>query len=108
MSDPNLRKNPNSFATPAFWLVIISAVALAERLLVVLLYQPVAFSDTPSYRRLADTVLQGFASYDGTRTPGYPVFLALVGNDKRVWLAQLLLGFFATLLIFYIGWKLTD
>ncbi len=108
MSDPKSKLYTKSFATPVFWLVIVSAVALVERLLVLLLYQPVAFSDTPSYRRLADTVLQGFSSYDGTRTPGYPVFLALVGNDQRVWLAQLLLGFIATLLLFYIGWKLTD
>ena len=108
MSDPKLKVASKFTATAIFWLVIISVVALVERLLVILLYQPVAYSDTPSYRRLADTVLQGFTSYDGTRTPGYPVFLALVGNDQRVWLAQLLLGFIATLLLFYIGWKLTD
>ena len=82
--------------------------AFCSRLLIILLYQPVAYGDTPSYRRLADTVLHGFAGYDGTRTPGYPVFLALVGNDQHVWLAQLLLGFITTLLIFFIGWKLTD
>jgi hypothetical protein len=95
-------------ASSIFWLIIVCAVALVERLLVIVLYQPVSYSDTPSYRRLADTVLQGFTSYDGTRTPGYPVFLALVGSDQRVWLVQLFLGFITTLLLFYIGWKLTD
>ena len=108
MADPKPKVSSKLTATPIFWLVIVSVVALVERLLVILLYQPVAYSDTPSYRRLADTVLQGFTSYDGTRTPGYPVFLALVGNDQRVWLVQLLLGLIATLLLFYIGWKLTD
>jgi len=90
------------------WLVIVFSVAILERLLTIFLYQPISFSDTPSYRRLADTVLQGFANYDGTRTPGYPLFLALVGSDRSVWLAQLLLGLVTTMLLFYLGWKLTD
>jgi len=94
--------------SPTFWLLLVLAVGLISRLIILLLYQPVAFSDTPSYRRLANTVLQGFVNYDGTRTPGYPVFLALVGNDQRVWVIQLLLGLATTILLFYIGWKLTD
>jgi hypothetical protein len=101
-------KSRKSSSSPTLWLVIIVAVALLERLLVIFFYQPVSYSDTPSYRRLAETVLHGFANYDGTRTPGYPVFLALVGSDQRVWLVQLLLGFATTLLLFYIGWKLSD
>ena len=90
-----------------FWLVIVAGIALLERSLLILFYQPVAYSDTPSYRRLANTVLQGFANYDGTRTPGYPVFLALTGTDQRAWMGQLLLGFITTLLLFFIAWKLT-
>lgn len=101
----NLRKYSSS---PSAWLIVVCAVALLTRVFMILLYQPVAYSDTPSYRRLADTVLHGFAAYDGTRTPGYPVFLALTGSDQHVWLVQLLMGFITTLLIFYIGWKLTD
>ncbi|OGO10975.1 MAG: hypothetical protein A2Y53_06850 [Chloroflexi bacterium RBG_16_47_49] len=91
-----------------FWVWVVCIVGVIIRLSMVLLYQAVGFSDTPSYRRLAETVLRGFANYDGTRTPGYPVFLALVGSDQRVWLVQLLLGFSTTLLLFYMGWKLTD
>ncbi len=95
-------------SSPAFWLVIVCIVAVLTRLAMLIFYQVVTFGDTPSYRRLADTVLQGFANYDGTRTPGYPVFMALAGSDHHVWLAQLLLGFLTTLLLFYIGWKLTE
>jgi hypothetical protein len=91
-----------------FWLVVVGGVALLARLLLILLYQPVSYSDTASYRRLADTVLNRFTAYDGTRTPGYPVFMALVGSDRHVWLAQLALGLVTTLLLFYIGLKLTD
>lgn len=90
-----------------FWGLIVLFAGLISRLLIVLIYQPVTYSDTPSYRRLAEAVLHGFANYDGTRTPGYPVFLALVGSDQRVWLVQLLLGLLTTCLLFYIGWKLT-
>jgi hypothetical protein len=75
--------------------------------LTILLYQPVTYSDTPSYRRLAESVLRGFTKYDGTRTPGYPLFLALVGDDQNVWIVQLFLGLITTMLLFYIGWKLT-
>lgn len=90
-----------------FWVSLVFAVSLISRLAILVFYQPVAFSDTPSYRRLASAVLGGFAKYDGTRTPGYPVFLALVGSDQRVWFIQLLLGFITTFLLFYIAWKFT-
>ena len=91
-----------------FWVWVVCIVGVITRLSMVFLYRPVAYSDTPSYRRLAEAVQKGFANYDGTRTPGYPVFLALVGSDQRVWLVQLLFGFSTTLLLFYMGWKLTD
>ncbi len=104
-SPPSSRTN--WISSPVAWLVIVGIVAVISRLLLVVLYQPVAYSDTPSYRRLADTVLKGFVGYDGTRTPGYPVFLALTGNDQRTWIVQLLLGAFTTLLLFFIAWKLT-
>jgi hypothetical protein len=95
-------------SSPIAWLIFVGGVAFLSRLLIILLYQPVAYGDTPSYWRLAETVLQGFTGYDGTRTPGYPVFLALLGSDRNVWLAQLVLGFVTTLLIFFMGWKLID
>ncbi len=97
-----------SVSSTSLWLFITAGVAVVVRLLMLVGYQSVAFSDTPSYRRLADTVLQGFANYDGTRTPGYPAFLALTGTDQHAWIAQLILGFIATLLLFFIGWKLTE
>ena len=97
----------NKQQSPALWLLIVFVTALISRLFLLLLYSPVTYSDTPSYRRLASSVLNLFAKYDGTRTPGYPGFLALVGSDQNVWIAQLLLGLITTLLLFYIGWKLT-
>ena len=89
-------------------LAIVAALAVLIRLVLFFVYQPVSYSDTPSYRRLAKSVLNGFQRYDGTRTPGYPVFLALIGPDQRVYLAQLLLGLLTTLLLFWIAWRLTS
>ena len=88
--------------------VICATLAASVRLLLLQVYGPVAYSDTPSYRRLAEAVLNGFQRYDGTRTPGYPIFLALVGGDQQVYIVQLMLGFLTTLLLFWIGWRLTQ
>jgi 4-amino-4-deoxy-L-arabinose transferase-like glycosyltransferase len=88
-----------------FWAVIL--VAAIQRLLLRMVYPVVPLNDTGSYRRSAEAILGGWAQYDGTRTPGYPAFMALVGPDGRVYTAQLLLGFITTLLFFYIGWKIT-
>jgi hypothetical protein len=98
---------PNKLHSPTFWVFVVLMTGLVVRLLTILLYQPVAYSDTPSYRRLAEAVRGGFVLYDGTRTPGYPVFLAVVGSDRNVWLVQLMMGLVTTLLLYYIGWKLT-
>ena len=86
---------------------VVAALAALIRLGLFLVYGPVAYSDTPSYRRLAEAILHGFKSYDGTRTPGYPAFLALVGSDQCVYITQLLLGLLITLLLFWMMWRLT-
>ena len=84
--------NPERRGTQLAWLGSTLAVAILMRLALWFLYRPVPYSDTPSYRRLAESVLAGFALYDGTRTPGYPAFLALVGGDEQVWAVQMVLG----------------
>lgn len=86
------------------WVVI--AVALLERLALWLAYPPVIFDDTNSYRRLAGQLL-GSAPFDGTRSPGYPAFLAWLGPDRNVYTVQLALGVATTLLFFYLGWLIT-
>jgi len=89
------------------WLVMIAAVAVVERVLLYLFYRPVLYNDTGGYRRSAEAILGGWKNLDGTRTPGYPVFLALIGPDERVYVAQLALGLATTLLFFYIGWRIS-
>ncbi len=88
-----------------FWLGLVLVVALILRVVLFVTYPAGAYSDTASYRRSAEAVLGGFKVYDGTRTPGYPVFMALIGPDRAVYAAQLFLGLIITLIWFYIGWK---
>jgi len=86
---------------------IVAGVAVLQRALMWALYPAVPLGDTGSYRRSAEAILNSWGNYDGTRTPGYPAFMALVGADQRVYLGQLALGLGITLLFFYIGWKIT-
>lgn len=89
------------------WLFGILVVCLVERVLLYLFYPPVVYSDTGSYRRLAGVVFTDWVKYDGTRTPGYPVFLALLGSDRAVVAAQMTLGILITLIVFYIGFQVS-
>jgi 4-amino-4-deoxy-L-arabinose transferase-like glycosyltransferase len=89
------------------WFWVVFSVAGIERLLLRAFYPVVPLNDTGSYRRSAEAILGGWVQYDGTRTPGYPAFMALFGPDERVYTAQLLLGFVITLLFFYIGWRIS-
>jgi hypothetical protein len=91
------------FSRPSWWLLAVTAFAALERLALWLAYPPVTFDDTNSYRRLAGQVL-GAAPLDGTRSPGYPIFLAWLGPDRVVYAVQLALGLATTLLFFYLGW----
>ncbi len=107
MSDLTTPKKPEPRATTLIWLGSSLVAAILLRMALWLTYSPVAYSDTPSYRRLAESVLDGFARYDGTRTPGYPAFLALIGPDTRVWVVQMGMGVLVSLILFYLGWQLS-
>lgn len=98
------RLNQLSFGQGA-WTVLISAALL--RLGMWLSYGPLAYSDTFTYRRLADQILQGWEFYDGTRVPGFPIFMALVGSEARIYLLQLLMGIAITLGFYYIAFRLS-
>lgn len=87
------------------WLLLVAVIAVTERLLMLTFYPAVTYDDTPSYRHLAGAILNHWKGYDGTRTPGYPFFLALVGPDRWVYALQLLMGLAITLIFFWIGWK---
>ncbi len=89
------------------WLACVLIAATLVRIALLAGYAPVPHGDSASYRRLSRSVLNGFARYDGTRTPGYPVFLASIGSDENIWLVQMAMGLVITLLFFYIAWRLS-
>ena len=114
MNKPIPRLFPEQSAHPApfagqvtGWLGLVITIAILERLALWLIYSPVIFDDSNSYRRLAGQIL-GSAPFDGTRSPGYPIFLAWLGPNSNVYAVQLVLGFATTLLFFYLGWLVTN
>jgi hypothetical protein len=89
------------------WLAIVAAFSVIERVFLYLFYHPILYNDTGGYRRAAAAILRDWTKLNGTRTPGYPTFLALVGTDEHVYVAQLTLGLVTTLLFFYLGWRIS-
>lgn len=91
------------------WLAIVLAVAACLRVGLWFTYPLASGNDTPTYQHLALSLRNnaGFDRYNGTRTPGYPVFLMLAESDQRAYFVQLCLGFLTTLLVFYLAWQVS-
>src|SRR6266480_3595441 len=89
-------------ATTGRWLAVLLFVGIALRAGLWFGYEPIAFPDTPSYMRVARNLLAAdFSTYEGRRTPGYPVVLALAGGAPRgVWALQMLAGLGVSVLLF--------
>jgi hypothetical protein len=95
---------------PLRWAGVLAVIGILERAGLWLVYQPGYYGDTGAYQRLAE-VLRGLTlvGYDGTRVPGYPAFLALVGPDgDSIWFGQMVLGLGISLLLFWITWRTTS
>jgi hypothetical protein len=104
--DHTAGENPAQPA-PLRWAFALAVLGILERAGLWLVYQVEYYGDTGAYQRLAD-VLRGLTlkGYDGTRVPGYPALLALVGPDgDSIWLAQMALGLGISLLLFWITWR---
>jgi uncharacterized membrane protein YtjA (UPF0391 family) len=84
------------------WGAALSVFALLERLWLARVYAPIEYGDTGSYFRSAAVLAQGSLNgYDGTRVPGYPLFVALMRLDpERVWFGQMALGLGISLLLY--------
>jgi hypothetical protein len=91
------------------WALLLAVFGAIERILLWLVYSPVAYGDTATYQRLAAALGQGgLPAYDATRVPGYPLFfLALDGNPEAVRAAQMALGLVTSLLLFWLGCRST-
>lgn len=93
-----------------WWAVALLAVGILERLALALIYGPVDWGDTPSYMRLAGVIAKGgLHGYDGTRVPGYPALLAMLGQSERaVWIAQMAMGLAISLLLLWMTVRMTS
>jgi hypothetical protein len=87
--------------------ILLILIGLIERVWMWMVYQPISYGDTGSYMRVAGVLsAQSMQGYDGTRVPGYPAFLALVGMEpERVWLVQMCFGLIISYLLFWITWR---
>jgi hypothetical protein len=81
------------------WFLLVLTIALAQRAILWLSYSAAIYHDTGGYRRLADTILGGWQFYDGTRIPGYPLWMAWIGSDTQVYFSQLGLG------VIWVAWR---
>ena len=92
------------------WLAIVLTVAILARAGLWLTYPLAQGNDTATYLHLASSLKNnhGFERYNGTRTPGYPIFLMLTGSNGSVYVFQLCLGLLTTLLVFYITWRVSQ
>jgi 4-amino-4-deoxy-L-arabinose transferase-like glycosyltransferase len=88
---------------------VLGLAAALQRVALWLVYQPISYGDTGSYFRAGAVLRQlSLDGYDGTRVPGYPAFIALLGaTPESVFLGQLVLGWLTTMLFFWWGWRLT-
>jgi hypothetical protein len=93
---------PPSRGRIAIWAGVLLTAAFIERLWLWATVAPVEYGDTGAYFRAASVLARGtLDGYDGTRVPGYPLFVALLSLDPaRVWLGQMALGLGITLLLF--------
>jgi hypothetical protein len=91
------------------WFIGLLFLGLFVRVLLWLTYEPISYGDTGSYLRLGASILgTGERGFDGTRVPGYPIFMALFGLDPNlIWLGQMALGLVISGLLFYLGWQIT-
>jgi hypothetical protein len=93
----------NRWTSPVVrWGGALLVIGIVERALLGLTYAPVGYGDSPSYMRLAQVIARSWlAGYDGTRVPGYPVFLALLDqNPILIWGVQMVIGLAISLMIF--------
>lgn len=83
-------------------MVVLAVVWLITRGMLWLWYQPMETMDSGGYRKLALEIATGdFTGYNGQRTPGYPMLIALARQDgDLIWLVQSVMGLLIALLVY--------
>ncbi len=91
------------------WLLALLGLGVLVRVVLFLTYSPVEYGDSGSYLRLGEAMLGiGERGYDGTRVPGYPLFMAALGLDPQsIWIGQMALGLLISVMLFELVRRLT-
>jgi hypothetical protein len=100
------RKDRHAGMKPWYWIISLVVLGIVVRIGLWLVYEPIEYSDTGAYFRLA-AALEDFtlSGHDGSRVPGYPFFIALLGQEAgTIWVAQMALGILSSGLMFWIAW----
>ncbi|HET7009802.1 MAG TPA: hypothetical protein VFI11_03415 [Anaerolineales bacterium] len=89
--------------------LVLLVLGLFQRLWLWSVYAPIEYGDTGSYFRAAAVLARGsLDGYDGTRVPGYPLFVAALGVDREsVWIGQMALGIGISLLLYALTLRMT-
>ncbi len=109
-ADPsNVTRRTPSVKECRYWLAALIVLAVATRIWLFAGYEPGAEPDTGTYLSAARDLLAGDLSRsEGRRTPGYPLFIALVGEaPRRIVLAQMALGIGTSVLLFLMAMRMT-
>ena len=85
-----------------FPILLLTLLWLITRGILFACYEPVTYADSGTYQRLAHQLMTlDFTGYDGQRTPGYPLLLALVAeNNFALWLVQSVIALLTALLVY--------
>jgi hypothetical protein len=92
-----------------YWLAALVALGVLVRIALLAGYEPVTPPDTGTYLAAARDLVSGdFTSSEGRRTPGYPLFITLVGESPhQLALAQMAAGIGTSMLLFLIALRMT-
>ena len=90
------------------WLLLILVASACLRVVTLVITRPLTEGDTVQYTQLASRIAHLNLSGDnGWRTPTYPLFIAMLGqNEQVIRAAQLLLGMLVVAAVFWMVWTL--
>ena len=85
-----------------FPVLFLALLWLITRGILFACYEPVTYADSGTYLRLAQQIINlDFTGYDGQRTPGYPLLLALMAeNNFALWLVQSVIALMTAFLVY--------
>src|SRR5690348_4055747 len=92
------------------WLVALLISGIFLRIGMSLIAVPQGFPDTGTYINLAQQLRHiDFSSYEGRRTPGYPIVLIMANfSPAKIWLWQMIAGLAVSVCLFTAALKTTN